>query len=145
MFALLVAVAAALLSWQSLTAWTPLEAPSVAAVAGIYAQVAVTMLGFMLAMLAILVSVADRRAIRNISRTGHFRKLLIQLYQAAAYFGVTLVTSVVSMMVVGPYLPVVAAASNGAMIGATWLVITTGRFLWKVLALLLPEDGSRLE
>ena len=142
---LVVGAIAGYLSWKGLSAWAPLGAESIKGIAGMYAQIAVTMLGFMLAMLAILVSVADRRAIRNIARTGHFEKLLRRLYYASGCFGATLVASVVTMMLLATPQQVSAAISNGFMMSSIYLLVSTGRYLWKVLMLLVPESGSRLE
>lgn len=50
----------------------------------VIAQIAATMMGFLLAALAILASIAGMRLLRNLQRTGHFSVLLSRLFIAAA-------------------------------------------------------------
>lgn len=114
-------------------------------VAQAYASVAVTMLGFTLAMLAILVSVADRRLIRNMGRTGHYKLLLQGLYWSAAYYAATMLISLVTLFFTDTYLRVSIAISSGSMIGATICLASMSYKLWRVLNALVPQDRSSLE
>src|SRR5437899_2263891 len=46
---------------------------------GVVAQIAATMLGFVLAALAILLTIAGTRLLRNMQRTGHYGHLLSRM------------------------------------------------------------------
>lgn len=109
------------------------------------ASVAVTMLGFMLAMLAILVSLADRRLIRNMNKTGHFTRLLRKLYIAAAYFGALMVVALICLFLQTKGLRIGTAVSVGLVAGASIQLLESGRKLWRVLELLNPRDSSPIE
>lgn len=62
-------------------------------VLGIVAQIAATMMGFLIAALAILASIAGTRLLRNLQRTGHYAILLSRLFISAACFFLLLVVS----------------------------------------------------
>lgn len=53
---------------------------------GIAAQVAVTMLGFVMAALAILSTVAGTRLVRNMQKTGHYEHLLQRMLGSVVAF-----------------------------------------------------------
>lgn len=61
------------------------------AIASTAAQIAATMMGFLLAALAILASIANMRLLRNMQRTGHYQVLLGRMLISAAYFFIGLV------------------------------------------------------
>lgn len=109
------------------------------------ASVAVTMLGFMLAMLAILVSLSDRRLIRNMNKTGHFTTLLRKLYIAAAYFGAFMLAALACLFLECEGLRVGTSVSIGLLSGASFQLMESGHRLWRVLDLLNPRDNSPLE
>ncbi|QDH59502.1 hypothetical protein [Pandoraea pnomenusa] len=109
------------------------------------ASVAVTMLGFMLAMLAILVSIADRRLIRNMNKTGHFTQLLLRLYAASAYFGILMIVALLCLFLQSIALKIGSALSIGLAAGAIVRLLESGRKLWRVLDLLNPRDRAPLE
>lgn len=56
--------------------------------AGIVAQLSGTMLGFILAALAILTTILGEPLIRNMQRTGHFKVLLGRMLSCVAAFGI---------------------------------------------------------
>lgn len=62
------------------------------------AQVSATMLGFLLAALAILASIAGTRLIRNMKKTGHYGVLLNRFFMNTIIFGVSMVVSVGAIM-----------------------------------------------
>ena len=132
-------------TWWLLGKYPSVDDNVLRTVAGTYASVAVTMLGFMLAMLAILVSVADRKLIRNMNKTGHFTLLLKRIYWAAGYYGATMLLSMTSLFLAGASLHIAGAVCSGLMVGATASLIHAMRKLWLVLTLLNPPSSSPLE
>lgn len=115
------------------------------AAASAYASVAVTMLGFMMAMLAILVTIADRRLIRNMAKTGHYDRLIHQMYWSSAYFGVATLGALLSLFMTGQWLTVGMAIDSGLVAGACYLVICVGRKLRTILRIINPTSNIPID
>jgi len=103
------------------------------------------MLGFVLAILAILVSLADRRLIRNMHKTGHFVSLLSRLFTVAIYFGFLTVIAMAALLLSGLPLRVAMASAFGVTASSVLQLALAGRTLWRVLERLVPKDGPSLE
>jgi len=58
---------------------------------GVVVQTAVTMLGFVLASLAVLATIAQTKLVRNMSKTGHYGLLLNRMFYCLVVFGVVAV------------------------------------------------------
>lgn len=71
-------------------------------VLGTLAQVSVSMMGFMLAALAILASISDKPLLKNMANMGHFRDLLLSLFTACAVYMFTFLIAG-SVLVLGDY------------------------------------------
>ena len=141
---LVATVAGAYALWRLFTHF-PIPDATITTVAGAYASVSVTMLGFALAVLAILISISDRRLVRNLARTGHFKRLTDGLYWSAAYYGVTMLMSLLTLFFQGVWMTAAIAVSTGCMMGATLsLGVMSARF-WKVLNVCVPRDNTPLE
>lgn len=112
--------------------------------ASAFASVGVTMLGFMLAMLAVLVSVSDRRLLRNMNRTGHLKRLLERVYWAGAYFGVSMIASLAGLFLSSQPLGFSMSIATGALVGALYLLFFVGKSFWRVLTI-SPEGDKVLE
>ena len=83
-------------------------------------QIGATMMGFVLAMVAILATFGSFRLGRNMQRTGHFQVLLKLMLLAAVAFGlVTVVGVVISIW--------------HASITANWTVVLLWLSLWATL------------
>lgn len=143
MLALLVTLGAAGGSWW-LTQRFCLTDELLRGAASAYASVGVTMLGFMLAMLAVLVSVSDRRLLRNMNRTGHLRRLLEKVYWTGAYFGVSMVASLAGLFLSSQPLGYFMSFATGTLVGALYLLFFVGRSFWRVLTI-APEGDKQLE
>ena len=72
------------------------------AATGVVAQISVTMLGFILAALAILMSIGSSRLVRNMKKTGHYKVLTQRMFGSLAAFGVLAVFGV--MLLLSPLL-----------------------------------------
>lgn len=112
-----VALASAYLVWYY-DLLKGLESPDIRAAAGIIAQLSGTMLGFILAALAILTTILGEPLVRNMQRTGHFRVLMSRMLSCIAIFGIATVQGTV---VVFWYAPDERFAC--AMLGTTILAI----------------------
>lgn len=105
--------------------------------AGVVASLSGTMLGLILAALAILASVANTTLIRNMSRTGHFQFLLRRMVVCIAAFGVTTLVGIGMLFV-----PVISVQHCYVLLGIGFLAM---EFLadvcmkfWIVLSNLYP-------
>lgn len=145
MFTAIVSIASGISLWWSIAKWCPTPDSTLASIAGAYASVAVTMLGFTLAMLAILISVADRRLIRNMGRTGHYKTLIKGLYLTSIYYAATMLSSLVTLFLKTTSMQIGTAISSGLMVGATISLVIMSVRLWHVLNALVPQDKSPLE
>ena len=71
------------------------------------AQIAGTMLGFVLAALAILATVGGTRLVRNMQKTGHYRHLLHRMFGSIVAFGCLTIFGLAALFV--PELPASSA------------------------------------
>jgi hypothetical protein len=95
--------------------------------AGVIAQLSGTMLGFVLAALAILLTVVNTRLIRNMQRTGHFSVLLRRMLICLLSFGATTVAGAAFL-----FAPQVTLPWCSALIALTlFSVVTLGDVCWK--------------
>ena len=109
--------------------------------AGILAQIGATMMGFVLALVGVLASLASTRLLRNMQRSGHFNVLLALLLVTALIFGfLTVVGVVISMMTVIPkcctYLLIFFA------IWSVLLLLDSMTKLWGVVSTIHPGGNS---
>jgi uncharacterized membrane protein len=106
--------------------------------AGIIAQIGATMLGFVLAALSILATIANTRLLRNMQRTGHYRILLQRMFGAFVAFGI--VTLAGLLMVFTPKLqPIFSYILLGLIMLAAILLVDVSRKFWIVLHHIHPE------
>lgn len=94
------AVGRALWYWSLLQG---LGAGDIRTAAGVVAQLSGTMLGFVLAALAVLTTVLDTVLVRNMQRTGHFRLLLRRMLCSIAAFGLSTVGGAIIMFLPNPH------------------------------------------
>jgi hypothetical protein len=103
----------------------------------VLAQVAVTMLGFMMAVLAILASIANTKLIRNMQRSGHFHNMLTRIFACSLSFAaVTLAALVASFR--PDQLDILASAVAAFTMMAILLFASSLAMLWQTLVHLRP-------
>ena len=107
---------------------------------GLLAQIAATMLGFLLAALAILASITGHRLIRNMQKTGHFKVLLNRCFANIIAYGVSTATALIAYvtngnLIYGTFLSVVI------FLFASLLLIDLGYRFALVLGHLTPDPG----
>lgn len=95
------AVLAAVLSFcgQHYGLLTCLSAPDAKTGAGILSQLSGTMLGFVLAALAILTTLGNTTLVANMQRTGHFSMLLKRMFGSVVAFGLVTVAGAILLFV----------------------------------------------
>lgn len=111
--------------------------------AGILAQIGATMMGFVLALVGVLASLASTRLLRNMQRSGHFNVLLALLLVTALVFGfLTVVGVVISMMTT-----ITKCYTYILIFFALWavlLLLDSMTKLWDVVSVIHP-GGDTLE
>ena len=111
--------------------------------AGILAQIGATMMGFVLALVGVLASLASTRLLRNMQRSGHFNVLLALLLVTALVFGfLTVIGVVISMMTT-----ITECYTYILIYFALWavlLLLDSMKKLWDVVSVIHP-GGDTLE
>ncbi|RJX32328.1 MAG: hypothetical protein C4516_04315 [Oxalobacter sp.] len=115
-----------------------LAAGDLRAAAGVLAQIGATMLGFVLAALAILATMSNSKLVRNMGRTGHYQVLLQRMFVCVGAFGLVTMAGVTVI-----FLPVVtgvcAYVLSGFSLLSIVLLVDVSRKFWKVLHHFNPE------
>lgn len=106
---------------------------------GIAAQIAATMLGFLIAAMSILASISGHRLLRNMQRTGHYRTLLRRLFWNAAAYGIAMVVAIATVVMKGAPFEAGALATLASFTFPTMLLIDIAWRFWLVLSNLSPE------
>ncbi len=108
---------------------------------GLLAQISVTMLGFLLAALAILASIAGHRLMRNMQKTGHYQVLLKRFFANTVAYGVSTVTTLLAYLA-SANLVLATIGAITCVLFATLLLIDAGWRFWLVLSNLTPDSPS---
>lgn len=100
--------------------------------AGIFAQIAATMLGFLIAALSILASISGHRLLRNMQKTGHYRVLLRGFFINSAAYAVAMLAAFGALMF-KLFFPWPTLIALTLFTFATLLLVDIGWKLWLVL------------
>ena len=106
---------------------------------GIGAQIAATMLGFLIAAMSILASISGHRLLRNMQRTGHYRTLLRRLFWNASAYGITMVVAIGAVVMKGNVFDVAALTTLACFTFATMLLVDIAWRFWLVLSNISPD------
>jgi hypothetical protein len=109
---------------------------------GLLAQISATMLGFLLAALAILASIAGQRLLRNMQKTGHYRVLLQRFFVDSLAYGVATGASLIAYLANASLLNASIAAIT-LVLFASLLLMDVGWRFWLVLSNLTPDPISK--
>lgn len=105
------------------------------------AQIAATMLGFMIAALSILATITNTVLVQNMQKTGHFRVLLSRMYVAAVSFAITMLFGLVGVITnnIQQWAVLVMVF---LVAWSTLLLIDFGYRFWMVLTHLAPKQRA---
>lgn len=123
--------AAALSWWFASDAIAVIKEEAIRSAASALAGVAATMVGFMLAALSVLTAVANQRLIRNMQKTGHYRRLLHELYHCGGAYAIMLVGAMVSLFAPSP--AHILSLTVGVSAYALLVMLSAGKKFWMVL------------
>lgn len=148
-FGLLVAFVSALAGWQLHGVFPPadtkaLDTSSLITIAATLAAIGATMMGFLLAALAVLASIAGTRLLRNMQRTGHYHVLLSRLLLSALFFLLLMLASVAAMLLVRSYPPIWTIIISLLLASVVTLIDASQKFAM-VLFSLKPSGPATLE
>jgi hypothetical protein len=109
------------------------------AFASAIASVSVTMLGFMLAALAVLASINHVHLVSMMKKTGHYIDLLVTIFIGAIFF---LLCGLFGYAILFGYVPRPHgwALLASVHVGALFALLDVGRKLWMVLSHLRSQD-----
>ena len=129
----LVAVAAAVGAHSYALYPMPANAQDAIAIGGALASIGGTMLGFMLAALAVLASINHLHLVRMMKRTGHYADLLSTLFAGGLAFLACCLSGFALLFGATPTAFGMALVV-GVHVGALWSLLDIGRKFWFVLS-----------
>lgn len=100
---------------------------------GVLAGVAVTLLGFLVAALSILVAVMDRRLIVNLRKTGHYDQLLFDIMYSALAFLATLILALAAILAPDAWVATAAALTITSLVYSLSVMVRAGSELVLVI------------
>jgi len=117
-----------------------LEHIDVAAIASTLVSVSVTLLGFIIASVAILVSLNDRLLIKNMKRSNHYVTLICNMKWTAYFLSLSSVGALVTLFVPISYqLVCISVVVFFVVLSFSAFFIATNR-LWQVMDILANKD-----
>lgn len=113
---------------------------------GVIAQVGGTLLGFIVAAMAILMALPDSRFTRNLRKTGHMQALLRQMFWTAVWSLALILISLLAMFAPEPSAEYAAAISIAILGGTVARLLVTGNRFYLILEILSEQESNdRLE
>lgn len=109
---------------------------------GAVSSVSVTMLGFMLAALAVLASINHTHLVGIMRKTGHFRDLLITLFTGCFVFLLCAIIGI-GLLFGLPAYPWLMSVLVGIHVGGLVSLMDIGRKFWLVLINLHPDSPAK--
>jgi hypothetical protein len=122
--------------------WIPTQcAAELVTLAGTLAQIGTTMLGFMLAALAVVASISHTHLVSMMHKTGHYKDLISRMFTGCVAF---LACTLLSMVILFGYdpNPAMRALLVGLHAAALWTVLDVGHKFWLVLSNLKPGTNG---
>ena len=116
----------------------PASPDALVSILGTAAQVTATMMGFILAALAILASISQHHLIREMNARGHYADLLKTLFCAGALNTVGFAVACFTLTVGGDYWANWRAMLVGSVFGGIISIIQSGYKFWLTLKNLMP-------
>lgn len=137
-------------AWYLCTVALPMEEKDIRDAIGVLVGASATLLGFLVSSGALLYAVANTRLVKNLQRTGHFQKLLADLFIDATAFLVALIIGLVCLFLpatlLGENLTSNLHAGLYALIFANTasylLLLPVGYKMWVLLLNLEPDDDD---
>jgi hypothetical protein len=110
-----------------------LDDNAIRSASSVAAQVSATLLGFLIAALAILVSVTGSQLIKNMQQTGHYRVLLKKIFIVSVWYALSLVVGCWAVIAPAQFLYVSAFLCLGVFLASVLMLGDIGWRFWMVL------------
>ncbi len=110
-----------------------LEDSAIRSAASVAAQVSATLLGFLIAGLAILASVTGNQLLKNMQESGHYAELLRKIFTIAVWYAVSLVIGCWTVIAPMQFLYESAFLCLGVFLAAVLMLGDIGWRFWIVL------------
>jgi len=112
-----------------------------------------TLLGFMVSAAALLYAVANTALTRNLQRTGHFNKLLGEMFFCGAFLFCGVITCLIVIFWPESSITEIRSSSFGYFLTATltvaaigiFLLVPVGEKMWEILSNIKPDNPNQLE
>lgn len=134
-------VISAIFGWElwAISLFTQMSSDNLRGFLGLIAQISATMLGFLLAALAILASISGHRLLRNMQKTGHYQVLLERFLINTIAYGAAMMAAMAAFLF-EKHLSISTLISSVIFVFSTLLLCDIGYRLWLVLRNLSPEN-----
>lgn len=113
---------------------------SLSSIGGTVASVAATMLGFLLAILAVLISVSDKPLLKEMDERGYYRDLLKTIMVGCALFAVSIIVGFIFLFSTETPPSKFVNGTIALQIACAWSLFDVGRKLWLVFSNLRPSE-----
>ncbi|WP_233405863.1 hypothetical protein [Enterobacter roggenkampii] len=110
-----------------------LDDSAIRSASSVAAQVSATLLGFLIAALAILASVTGSRLIRNMQESGHYRVLLKKIFIVSVWYALSLIVGCWAVISPIQFLYVSAFICLGTFLASVLMLGDIGWRFWMVL------------
>lgn len=110
-----------------------LDNTAIRSASSVAAQVSATLLGFLIAALAILASVTGSQLIKNMQKSGHYRVLLKKIFIVSVWYALSLIIGCWTVIAPVQFLYVSAFLCLGAFLASVLMLGDIGWRFWLVL------------
>ena len=128
-----VGIAVGWLYWRQLPHMPVAAIPNLmTTLAGVFA----TLLGFIITAITLLASLLDKPLIRNMQKTGHYRRLMTDAFDTCMVLLVVVMTCLVGLMLTESWQTKAIAVITGLVMTAVLYLYQTGRRLFNIIHVL---------
>ncbi|MDV0786230.1 hypothetical protein VC623_16560 [Citrobacter amalonaticus] len=128
-----VGIATGWLYWRQLPHMPVVAIPNLmTTLAGVFA----TLLGFIITAITLLASLLDKPLIRNMQKTGHYRRLMTDAFDTCMVLLVVVMTCLVGLMLTESWQTKLIAVITGLVMTAVLYLCQTGRRLFNIIHVL---------
>ncbi|EAR6586383.1 hypothetical protein FHE25_24255 [Salmonella enterica] len=92
-----------------------------------------TLLGFIITAIALLASLLDKPLLKNMQKTGHYRRLMTDAFDTCLVLLVLVLTCLIGLMLQSRPQEVVAAIIIGLIVISVLCLLQTGRRLFNII------------
>ncbi|RKO76177.1 hypothetical protein C5E00_04965 [Pectobacterium parmentieri] len=133
LFNLAIGVAIAVLYWQKSPHMPEAAIPNLMTT---LASVFATLLGFIITAVALLVSLLDKPLLRNMQKTGHYRRLMTDAFDTCLMLLILVLTCLIGLMLHTKFQGLAITVLIGIVTTSVMCLLRTGRRLFNIIKVL---------